>query len=74
MTNLKDVPEGTTVRVRQLRAQPELGSRLRELGFCEDALVRCVINGSHQMICEVGNTRIGMHHSIARSILVTPKE
>lgn len=74
MLNLKDVPQGKIVRVRHLQSHPELCSRLRELGFCEDAVVRCVINGSHQMICEVCNTRIGMHHTIARTILVSPYE
>ncbi len=74
MKNLTDVPQGTRVRVRHLQSIPELCSRLRELGFCEDAVVRCVVNGSRQLICEVCNTRIGMHHSIARTILVTPYE
>jgi ferrous iron transport protein A len=74
MKNLRDVPQGKFVRVRHLQSLPELCSRLRELGFCEDAVVRCVVNGSHQMICEVCNTRIGMHHAIARTILVSPYE
>lgn len=72
MKNLTEVPKGKFVRVRHLQSVPELCSRLRELGFCEDAVVRCVVNGSRQMICEVCNTRIGMHHSIARTILVSP--
>ena len=74
MKNLTDVPQGILVRVRRLQSKPELCSRLRELGFCEDAVVRCVVNGSRQMICEVCNTRIGMHHAIARTILVSPYE
>lgn len=74
MTNLTDVPQGTKVRVRHLQSLPELCSRLRELGFAENAVVRCVVNGSRQMICEVCNTRIGMHHSIARTILVSTYE
>ena len=74
MHNLTDVPQGNVVRVRLLQSLPELCSRLRELGFREDAVVRCVVNGSRQLICEVCNTRIGMHHSTARTILVSPYE
>ncbi len=74
MNTLAHIPSGKTVRIQQLNSQPETCQRLRELGFCENAIVRCVMNGSMQLICEVCNTRIGLNHNIARSIIVTPIE
>ena len=74
MNTLDNIESGTTVRIQQLTSQPETCMRLRELGFCENATVRCVTNGSMQLICEVCNTRIGINHSVASSIIVAPIE
>lgn len=74
ISTLMDVPAGGKVRVHQLQSQPEVCQRLRELGFCEDAVVHCVLNTDEAMICEVCNTRIGLNHSIAKNILVAPFE
>jgi len=74
MNTLAHTPSGKTVRIQQLNSQPETCQRLRELGFCENAAVRCVTNGSMQLICEVCNTRVGLNHSVAASIIVTPME
>ena len=71
MNTLAHIPSGKTVRIQQLTSQPETCQRLRELGFCENATVRCVTNGSMQLICEVCNTRVGLNHSIADSIIVS---
>ncbi len=72
MNTLARTQSGTSVRIHQLNSHPETCQRLRELGFCEDATVRLVTNGSMQLICEVCNTRVGLNHSIASDILVTP--
>ncbi|MDD8017960.1 MAG: FeoA family protein [Bacteroidota bacterium] len=74
MNNLAQIPSGKTVRLSRLESQPETCQRLRELGFCENATIRCVINGSVQLICEVCNTRVGLHHSVAEAIIVAPIE
>lgn len=74
MNTLSHIPSGKTVRIQELISQPETCQRLRELGFCENATVRCVTNGSMQLICEVCNTRVGLNHSIADSIIVGPIE
>lgn len=74
MNTLAHIKSGKTVRIQQLNSQPETCQRLRELGFCENATVRCVTNGSMQLICEVCNTRVGLNHSIASSIIVSPIE
>lgn len=74
ITTLLDVPVGRRVRIRQIQTQPEVCQRLREMGFCENAIVHCVVNSEGALICEVCNTRIGLNHSIAKSIFVAPFE
>ncbi len=74
MNTLSKTPTGKTVKISHIESQPELCHRLRELGFCENAIVRCVSNNNHQLICEVCNTRIGLNHSIAKNIVVVPCE
>lgn len=72
MYTLAEIPAGTSVTISRLESQPETCLRLRELGFCENATIRCVTNGSSQLICEVCNTRIGLNYSTANSIIVSP--
>lgn len=45
--------------------------RLRELGFCEDALIRLLSQQSN-VICMVCNVRLGISLQLAESILVEP--
>lgn len=72
---LVDAPVGQRVRIRQLRhAHPEISTRLREMGFCEDAVVRCILKGNGNMICEIQNSRIGLDNNLARAILVSAWE
>ncbi len=68
---LIDAPVGALVRIRQLNLHPELCSRLREMGLCENAVVRTVNKGSGNIICELCNTRFGLNEMIARSIVVS---
>ena len=68
---LTEIPIGRRVQIRQLTSQPELCSRLRELGFCENAIIRCVNKASGSVICEVCNTRIGLNQLVASSIYVS---
>lgn len=73
--HLADVPIGCSVRIRELwSGQPTVSARLRELGFCENAIVRCVNKGSGNIICEVCNTRVGLNISIASNIFVSTFE
>ena len=71
---LTQIPVGRFARIHRLHSEPGVSSRLREMGFCEDAVVRMVVNGDGNLICEVCHTRIGINHSIAHHILVTPLE
>lgn len=71
---LTDVPLGRRVRIRQLNSQPEVCSRLRELGFCENAVIRCINKGNGNIICEVCNTRVGLNQLVASCIVVSSFE
>jgi len=71
---LIDAPVGTRVRIRHLTSRPEIATRLREMGFCENAVVRCVMKGYGNIICEVYNTRVGLDSGIARRIHVSVSE
>jgi len=71
---LIDTPVGTRVRIRHLASRPEISARLRELGFCENAVVRCVTKGHGNIICEVYNTRVGLDSGLARRIHVSVSE
>lgn len=68
---LTRVQAGVAVRIRQLCANPELQTRLRELGLCEDQVVRLVTNRT-SFICQVCNTRLALSEQLASLILVEP--
>lgn len=71
---LLDAPLGQSMRIRQLRSNPETSLRLREMGFCENALIRCLMRGNGNLICQIRNTRIGIDNNLARSIVVSASE
>jgi Fe2+ transport system protein FeoA len=68
---LSRVQTGIAVRVRQLLAAPEVQSRLRELGFCEDQVIRLITNRTG-FICQVCNSRLALSEQMASLILVEP--
>ena len=70
---LTRVQTGVAVRIRQLCANPELQTRLRELGLCEDQVVRLVTNRT-SFICQVCNTRLALSEQLASLILVEPMQ
>ncbi len=59
------------VRIKQLCAAPEVQSRLRELGFCEDQIIR-LLTSQTNFICQVCNARLAISEQLARIILVEP--
>ncbi len=71
---LTEIPAGRFVRIHRLQSQPDVSFRLREMGFCENAIVRLVVNGEGNLICEICNTRIGLNHALADNIIVSPFE
>ena len=68
---LNRVRTGIAVRVRQLCASPELANRLREIGFCEDRIIK-LLTSNNNIICLVCNTRLAISERIAQTILVEP--
>lgn len=68
---LSSVRAGTSVRIKQLSASPEVTHRLREMGFCEEQKVRLLAQHAN-IICQVCNVRLGISTQLAEKILVEP--
>jgi Fe2+ transport system protein FeoA len=66
---LSRVQAGTTVCIKQLSTAPELTTRLREMGLCEQQVIKLVACES-SFICQVCNARLGISKKLAESILV----
>jgi len=66
---LSRVEAGTVVCVKQLSASPDVTSRLRELGICEEQQIKLLARDSN-FICQVCNARLGISEELANSILV----
>ena len=45
--------------------------RLREIGFCEERIVRLVASSAN-VICQVCEARLALSHQLAQLILVEP--
>ncbi len=68
---LNQVREGTSVRIKQLTAPPEVTHRLREMGFCEEQKIK-LISQKSSIICQVCNVRLAISSKLAGRILVQP--
>src|SRR3974390_3332781 len=68
---LSRVRAGVAVRIKQLSAAPEMQNRLRELGFCEDQIIR-LLTSQTNFICQVCNARLAISEQLARIIIVEP--
>src|SRR5215471_14110020 len=68
---LNRVKAGVAVRIKQLCATPALRDRLREIGFCEDRVIKLLTSHSN-IICLVCNARLALSEQLAQSILVEP--
>jgi Fe2+ transport system protein FeoA len=68
---LSEAQPGTRLRIKHLHSKPGTSLRLRELGLCEEAVIRCVSRSHGNVICEVFNTRIGLNFYLASGILVS---
>ena len=68
---LSEIGPGVFVRIKQLSASPEISSRLREMGFCEEQRVRLLSRNSN-LICQVCNARLGISTQLAGLIWVEP--
>ena len=67
--SLTDLPVGATGRVCELAGDASVCARLRELGFCESAMI-AKVSGEKTLLCQICNTRIALSDSAARYIVV----
>lgn len=65
------VRTGVAVRIKQLAVAPEVQDRLRELGLCEEQVIRLLTNQTN-FICQVCNARFAISEQLAKLILVEP--
>ena len=68
---LNQVKAGIAVRIRQVCAAPVVADHLREIGICEDQIIR-LLTGSGNIICMVCNSRLALSEQLAQTILVEP--
>jgi Fe2+ transport system protein FeoA len=68
---LSCVKAGVAVRIKQLCAGPEVQERLRDLGLCEDQVIR-LLTSQANFICQVCNARLAISEQLARLIMVEP--
>ena len=68
---LSHVKAGSTVCIKAHTSTPEVTSRLRELGLCEEQHIRLVSHAS-SIICQVCNARLGISKKLAETIMVQP--
>jgi Fe2+ transport system protein FeoA len=68
---LSRVQAGVAVRIKRLCASAEMQNRLRELGFCEDQIIK-LLTSQTNFICQVCNARLAISEQLARIIMVEP--
>ena len=70
-TNLLDANVNCTVRVKQLKGEPAVCQRLREMGFCELAQVKKV-SESGACLCQVcgSHVKVALSKYLAQNIVV----
>lgn len=66
---LTELPVGAAGRVRALTGEVEVCQRLREMGFCESAVIQ-KISGQHTLVCQLCGTRIVLSERAAQHIVV----
>lgn len=68
---LSEAKAGASVRIKLVSASPEVTSRLREMGFCEEQKIRLISQHTH-VICQVCHARLGISRQLAEKIMVEP--
>jgi Fe2+ transport system protein FeoA len=59
------------VRIKQIDAPPETAKRLREIGFCEEQVIR-LLNRQSNLVCQICNARMAIGAKLGDWILVAP--
>ena len=68
---LSRVRNGMAVRIKRLPDAPDVTTRLREIGFCEEQVIRLIARQA-TYICQVCNSRLAISAQLAEGILVEP--
>ena len=68
---LNRIKAGVAVRIKKLCASPQVSTRLRELGFCEEQVIR-LLTAHSNIICMVCDARLALSTQIAETIMVEP--
>src|SRR6478609_4992192 len=68
---LSRVKAGAEVRIKELSAPDDVSKRLREIGFCEQQVLKLLVSQS-SLICLVCNARVALSSDLAKMILVEP--
>lgn len=68
---LNKVRAGIPLRIKQLCTSTEVAVRLREIGFCEEQIIKLLTAGTN-IICLVCNARLAISPQLAQAILVEP--
>ena len=71
MIALSAVRPNSSVRVLKLEGAPEVCHRLREMGFCENSVIRCLQAGP-ACVCQIQHSRVGLSSQLAAQIMVEP--
>ena len=66
---LNDLPNGGSGRVTGVGGRAEVSQRLREMGFCESAVIQR-IGGKRTLICELCGVRVALSDRAADKIEV----
>jgi len=66
---LTELPVGATGRVCELAGQTDVCQRLREMGFCESAVIEKV-SGQRTLMCQLCGTRIALSDRAAEHVVV----
>ncbi len=67
---LLEINSGKEVSIKKINSNIEICNRLREIGFCENAKIKCISNNGSMLICEVCNSKFGINDNLAKEIFV----
>lgn len=67
--SLRELPVGALGRVCDLRGEAGFCSRLREMGFCESAVIER-ISGHKTLLCQLCGARVALSEGAATHIVV----
>jgi len=59
------------VRIKELSAPSDVTQRLREIGFCEEQVIKLLVSQTN-LICLVCNARLALSSELAKLIIVEP--